>query len=88
MDRTGFVATATVFFAIANFVKLVPYAWLGQLDPGNLATSLVLAPLAPVGIALGKWLHDRVSDAFFFAFMYATLLLVGIKLAWDGLAAL
>ena len=61
---------------------------LGQLDISNLATSLVLAPLAPIGIAFGKWLHDRVSDSFFFTFMYATLLLVGIKLTWDGLTAI
>ena len=88
MDRISFVATATVFFAVANFVKLVPYAWLGQLDSSNLSTSLVLAPLAPIGIAFGKWLHDRVSDSFFFTFMYATLLLVGVKLTWDGLSAI
>ena len=88
MDRTTFVATAAVFFAVANFVKLVPYAWLGQLDASNLSTSLVLSPLAPVGIAAGKWLHDRVSDRFFFGFAYVTLLLVGGKLMWDGLTNL
>lgn len=88
MDRTTFVATAAVFFAVANFVKLVPYAWLGQLDTSNLSTSLALSPLAPVGIAAGKWLHDRVSDRFFFGFAYVTLLLVGGKLMWDGLSNL
>ena len=31
---------------IINAVKLVPYAWLGLFDARNLATSLVLAPLA------------------------------------------
>jgi uncharacterized membrane protein YfcA len=88
MDRTTFVATTTVFFAVANFVKLVPYAWLGQLDTSNLTTSLILSPLAPVGITAGKWLHDRVSDRFFFGFAYVTLLLVGGKLMWDGLTNL
>jgi uncharacterized membrane protein YfcA len=88
MDRTTFVATAAVFFAVANFVKLVPYAWLGQLDTSNLSTSLALSPLAPVGIAAGKWLHDRVSDRFFFGFAYVTLLIVGGKLMWDGLTNL
>ena len=84
MDRTTFVATAAVFFAVANYVKLVPYAWLGQLDVSNLSTSLALSPLAPVGSAIGKWLHDRVSDRFFFGFAYVTLFVVGCKLAWDG----
>lgn len=85
MDRTTFVATTTVFFAVVNYVKLIPYAWLGQLDARNLMLSLILAPLAPMGIYLGKWLHDRVSDRFFFNFAYITLFIVGIKLMWDGL---
>jgi uncharacterized membrane protein YfcA len=88
MDRTAFVATAAVFFAVANYVKLVPYAWLGQLDLTNLSTSVVLSPLAPVGIAMGKWLHDRVSDRFFFGFTHVMLFVVGCKLAWDGAAGL
>ena len=87
MNRTTFVATTTVFFAVVNYVKLVPYAWLGQFDASNLLASLVLAPLAPVGIAIGKWLHDRISDRFFFAFAYVTLFIVGCKLIWDGSAA-
>jgi hypothetical protein len=36
-----------------NYAKLIPHARLGQLNFGNLATSLVLLPLAPVGIRLG-----------------------------------
>jgi uncharacterized membrane protein YfcA len=88
MDRTTFVATAAVFFGVANFVKLVPYTWLGQLDLSNLTTSLVLSPLAPLGIAIGKWLHDRVSDRFFFGFAYVMLFVVGCKLIRDGLVGL
>jgi uncharacterized membrane protein YfcA len=88
MTRTAFVATATLFFTVVNYVKLIPYGWLGQFDTTNLATSLVLAPLAPVGIGMGKWLHDRVSDRFFFDFAYGVLVFVGGKLIWDGLAGL
>ena len=88
MDRTSFVATATVFFWVVNYTKLIPYAWLGLLDTSNLITSLVLCPLAPIGIALGKWLHDRVSDSFFFNFFYITLFILGCKLTWDGIVGL
>jgi len=88
LNRTEFVGTAVVFFAVVNYVKLAPYAWLGQLAPGNLATSLVLAPLAPVGIGIGVWLHRRVSDVFFFRVVYALLFAVGIKLVGDGISGL
>jgi uncharacterized protein len=77
-----------VFFAVINAVKLVPYAWLGLLDARNLATSLVLAPLAPVGIGLGVWLMRRMSQELFYRVAYAMLVLVGAKLLWDGVRGL
>lgn len=88
LDKTAFVATTAVFFTVANYVKLAPYAWLGQLDVSNLKTSLVLMILAPPSILFGYWLHNRVSELFFFRFVYASLLIVGIKLVWDGIGGL
>ena len=77
-------STVAYFFAI-NWLKLGPYAWLGQLDGRNLATSLLLAPLAPVGIALGAWLHHRIDETSFFRVVYASLVVLGLKLIRDGL---
>ena len=88
LNRTDFVATTVLFFAVVNYVKLIPYAWLGQLQTGNLLTSLVLAPLAPIGIFIGVYLHKRVSDRFFFGFVYVLLFLVGWRLIWDGVREL
>ena len=45
-----FAATMAVFFFAVNLAKWVPYAWLGLLDLRNMATSVVLLPLAPVGV--------------------------------------
>jgi uncharacterized membrane protein YfcA len=87
LDRTAFAATSIFFFAVVNYVKLVPYAWLGQLNADNLATSAALVALAPVGVLAGAWLHRRVSDKLFFALVYVLLLVVGIKLVYDGLSA-
>lgn len=87
LDRTDFVATTVLLFAAINYVKLLPYAWLGQLSAGNLATSLVLAPLAPVGVYAGVWLHRRVTDRFFFHLMYVVLFVVGCKLLYDGIGS-
>ena len=88
LDRTAFVGTTVVLFTVLNYVKLVPYTWLGQFDSRNLLTSLVLAPLAPIGIATGVWLHRRVSDRVFFHIAYTMLFFVGCKLVWDGWAGL
>lgn len=88
LNRTDFAATTIVFFAVVNYVKLIPYTWLGQLDTDNLATSAALVVLAPIGVLIGAWLHKRVSDKTFFAFVYLLLLVVGLKLVYDGIGGL
>ncbi len=85
LEKSTFQATTVAFFFAINWLKLGPYAWLGQLDGSNLATSAVLAPLAPVGIALGAWLHHRIDELVFFRIIYAALLVLGAKLIYDGL---
>ena len=62
-DRTTFQATSIVFFFFVNWAKVLPYAWLGQWSRGTLLTSLVLLPLAPVGVWAGRRLHLYVSDS-------------------------
>jgi uncharacterized membrane protein YfcA len=84
LNRTDFAATTILFFAVVNYVKLIPYTWLGQFDPTNLATSAVLAILAPIGVLIGAWLHARISDRFFFGLVYVLLFAVGLKLVFDG----
>jgi len=88
LDKAVLVGTTVIFFAVINAVKLVPYAWLGLFDARNLATSLVLAPLAPVGILLGVRLQRRLSQDTFYRVAYALLAVVGSKLLYDGLRAL
>ena len=85
LDKAVFQATTVAFFFGVNWLKLGPYAWLGQLDGSNLAVSLVLAPLAPIGIALGTSLHHRINDQVFYRVIYASLVVLGIKLIRDGL---
>nr|WP_305123360.1 sulfite exporter TauE/SafE family protein [Roseomonas sp. GC11] len=85
LERAQLAATTVVFFGVVNYAKLVPYAALGQLSLGNLLTSLVLLPLAPVGVRLGVWLQGRISDKVFYRLIYSLLALTGGKLVADGL---
>ncbi|MBL4801967.1 MAG: sulfite exporter TauE/SafE family protein [Emcibacter sp.] len=88
MDKTVMVATSVMFFIVVNFTKLIPYAWLGQLSFENLKMSLYLMPFAPIGVWLGIWMHNRVSNGLFYIICYGLLFLVGIKLLAEGLFAL
>lgn len=88
LDKRVLVGTTVIFFAVINVVKVAPYAWLGLFDARNLSTSLLLAPLAPLGIWIGVWLMGRLSEAVFYRICYALLLVVGVRLLADGLSGL
>lgn len=86
MEKGIFVGTTAVFFTIINYIKLIPYAYLGQLNFGNLLTSLLLSPLAPLGVLLGIKLHNRINERLFYNLCYLFLLITGAKLLFDGLS--
>jgi len=88
LDKTLFVGTTVVFFAVVNFAKLSPFIWLGLFDRQNLLTSLALSPIAPIGIGLGLWLHRRIDEVWFYRSCHGLLLAVGMKLVYDSIAAI
>ena len=77
--------TMAVFFAAVNLAKWIPYAALGLIDLRNMATALVLMPLAPLGVWAGVWLLRRVDATWFYRLAYTGMALTGVKLLWDGL---
>jgi uncharacterized membrane protein YfcA len=88
LERKLFVGTTVMFFMVVNYVKLVPYYFLGQLGTPNLLAALVLAPLAPVGIYIGLWLQHRITDRTVYRSANILLFAAGGKLIWDGVSIL
>ena len=86
LDKLRFVATSVYFFSVVNYVKLVPYASLGLLDASNLATSMLLAPVVPLGYWIGYRFARQVPEKWFFAFVNWSLVVTGIKLLYDVVA--
>lgn len=80
-----FTASMAVFFFVINLSKWIPYGLLGLLDLRNMATSLMLLPLAPLGVWTGVRLAKRISPLVFYRVLYVGMLLTGCKLLWDGL---
>ena len=80
-----FSSTMGIFFTAINLAKWLPYAWLGLIDSRNMLTSLVLIPLAPLGVWLGLRLVKRISPELFYQLFKIGMLLTGLKLLWDGL---
>lgn len=83
-----FAGTAGLFFAVVNFVKLVPYYALGQFTADNLLYALVLAPLAPLGVKTGHFLVQRSDPKLYYGVISFFLVVIGGKLLYEGVSAL
>lgn len=85
LEKRTYAGTSVMFFFLVNMVKILPYAMLGQFDRSNITTSLILIPLAPIGVLLGVWLLKRIDQTLFFRIMYSIIFVVGVKLLGDAL---
>lgn len=79
-----YTATMAFFFFFINLAKWIPYAWLGLLDLRNMTASLLLLPLAPIGVWVGVRLARRISPVLFYRLLYLGMFLTGVKLLWDA----
>ena len=84
LDRVRMVGTTTIYFAVINFAKLLPYGALGLLDTSNVTTSLALLPAAPVGYWIGLKLLKHLPRAPFNLVIAVAMLLTGLKLLTDA----
>jgi len=82
-----YTSTLGVFFAIINFGKLVPYAYLDLLSFNQLSTSILLLPCVPVGVYLGFYLAKRISMKWYYIIVQFFLAVASVKLIADGLLA-
>ncbi|MFZ3116865.1 MAG: sulfite exporter TauE/SafE family protein [Variovorax sp.] len=87
LTPVAFTATVAYLFFVVNLAKWVPYAWLGLIDLRNMATSLMLLPIAPLGVWIGIRIARRIDPLWFYRFVYFGMLLAGLKLLWDGFIA-
>jgi len=84
LSPVKFTATMAFFFFVINLAKWIPYAWLGLLDTRNMATSLVLLPIAPIGVLVGVRMARKINPVLFYRLVYVGMFLTGVKLVWDA----
>jgi uncharacterized protein len=88
LERDVLIGTSSLFFAAVNWMKVPAYMALGQFTRANMATSVVLFPLAVVSTIVGAKLIRRISGDRVYVIFYILLVVVGVKLTWDGAAEL
>ena len=84
LPKLVLVGTTTIFFAVVNALKIVPYFALGQFHAGNFATSVALLPMAIIANFMGIWLVKHTPTNLFYNIAYALLLVISLVLLWQG----
>lgn len=85
LPKQTFAATAAWFFAAVNLIKLPAFIMTGQLNLITFYQALVFVPIVPIGVFLGYWLNSRVNHTWFYRIILGSILLVGLKLVYDGI---
>ena len=70
LNKQQLVSTLVLFFGIVNVCKLPVYCYLGLINQHTLIISAWFAPLIPLGIALGLYLHKRIPEKLFMLIIY------------------
>jgi uncharacterized membrane protein YfcA len=84
LPKLVFIGTTTIYFAILNSIKVVPFFFLGELTNRTLLIAAVLMPLAVAANLAGIWLVKRVPEKLFYEIAYLLMFLVSIALMWQG----
>jgi uncharacterized membrane protein YfcA len=88
LSKTMLAGTLVALLTLTNAVKIVPYAWFGVQRPEALWQALVLLPAAPLGVWLGKQLHDRLDVRRLYFWCYLLVAAAGLKLLADSVIKL
>lgn len=86
LPHREFVGTMAVSFALINWAKVPAFIVLGAFNRESLILAALFIPVASAATFAGAWLVNRVNGPLFYLFANWMLVLVGVKLLWDGLA--
>jgi hypothetical protein len=85
LHKTIYAGTTIAFFTLGNFLKLGPYGYLAYHRPATIWAALALAPAVPLGVWVGRYLHDRLEQSRLFLWCYLLLTFAAAKLLYDAL---
>lgn len=88
LNKTIYAGTNLAIFMLGNLVKLVPYGVLAYAKPWTLIAAALLAPIVPVGVWAGVYLHRRLEQNRLYFWCYLLLAAAASKLLFDALRAL
>lgn len=88
LPKVSFAGTTTLFFAVVNAAKIIPYQHLRPYAMADVLSAAALIPIALLGTYLGAYLTRRIADKWFFGFIQLGLFVLSLKLITDALREL
>ena len=85
MKKEVYVGTRIIFFTCVNLIKFPFYINLSIVTLESIKLSLILFPLALLGIAIGYQILKVIKEALFYNIIYVLILLSSTKLILDYL---
>jgi uncharacterized membrane protein YfcA len=84
LPKTVYAGTMIALFLASNTVKLALYLWLSVNDMRVLLMAAVLMPAVPLGVWVGKRLHERLDERRLYFWCYLLMALAGLRLFVDS----
>ena len=85
LSKSVYVGTSVIAFSYVNAIKIPPYFFLGQINLDTLQIAFYLIFPAALAVYVGYQLVRLISDKLFFIIVSWALLMISLKLIWDGL---
>ena len=85
LKKEIYVGTRIIFFTFVNLIKLPLYVYLSMVNLETFSHSLMLMPLAIIGIFIGYRILKIIEENLFYNTIYVLILVTSSKLIYDYL---
>jgi uncharacterized protein len=84
LPKSEYAGTTFMFFIVGNLVKVGPWLAFVDLDRQFWTLLTINLPVIVFGVWSGWQLHERLDQAQLYRACYCLLVVVALKLLWDG----
>lgn len=86
LTKEVYAGTTSLFFTVGNATKALPWLLLARPAGSEWVLMAICLCAIPAGVWLGWRLHGRLDQRQLYRACYGLLVVVAIKLLWDGVA--
>lgn len=87
LPKSVYAGTTYLFFVVANIAKVGPWLMLASPTPKFWWQMALCVPVVPLAVWAGWRLHGRLDQLQLYRACYGLLIVIGLKMLWDGARA-